>query len=442
MNTRTNEYHDHNDSFFPRQVAKNVGWLAAGRVIHMVLAFIVNLLTARYLGPGNYGLVNYAALYTAFFTSFATLGLSSPLLKDLMENPQDAGTAVGTSIAMRLLSSAFSAVSIIAIVSVVDQGERLTMTVVSLYSISLVFQAFDTVKYWFQSRLESKYATITTAVGYVIVSAYKILLLILEKDVRWFAISNTIDYAVAAIVFLGLYHWRRGPRLQISLAKGRNLMRQSRSFIICGIMVSVYNCTDRFMLKHLLDEASVGYYATATSLATTWTFVLSAIIDSITPGIMQSFHENRERYIRRNRQLYALVFYLSVGVSLIITLLACPAVELLYGLEYFPAVRPMQVITWYTAFSYLGVARGAWVVCEGKQRYLTPLYIGSALVNVGLNFLLIPHWGATGAAIASLLTQISTTFVFPFLIRQLRPNALLMCQAVLLQDVLRRRKKE
>ena len=69
----------------------------------------------------------------------------------------------------------------------------------------------------------------------------------------------------------------------------------------------------------------------------------------------------------------------------------------------------MQVITWYTAFSYLGVARGAWVVCEGKQKYLTPLYIGSALVNVALNFLLIPCWGATGAAVASLLTQISTT---------------------------------
>ena len=207
-------------------------------------------------------------------------------------------------------------------------------------------------------------------------------------------------------------------------------------------MVSVYNCTDRFMLKHLLDEASVGYYATATSLATVWTFVLSAVIDSVTPGIMQAFHEDRERYTRHNRQLYALVFYLSAGVSAVITLLARPAVGLLYGQEYLPSVRPMQVITWYNAFSYLGVARGAWVVCEGKQQYLTPLYIGSALVNVVLNFLLIPRWGATGAAVASLLTQISTTFVFPLVIRPLRPNGLLMCQAVLLRDVLPKRKKD
>ena len=80
-------------------------------------------------------------------------------------------------------------------------------------------------------------------------------------------------------------------------------------------------------------------------------------------------------------------------------------------------------------------------VCEGKQKYLTPLYIGSALVNVALNFLLIPCWGATDAAVASLLTQISTPFVFPLLLRPLRPNGLLMCQAVLLRDVFPKRKK-
>lgn len=298
---------------------------------------------------------------------------------------------------------------------------------------------------WHTGKLEKQlalaYATIATSVGYIIVSFYKVLLLVLGKDVRWFAISNTIDYAVAAIVFLGLYKWRGGPRLHISPAKGRALLRQSGSFILCGLMVSVYNCTDRFMLKHLLDEASVGYYATATSLATVWTFVLSAIIDSITPGIMQAHRTDRAQFVRHNRQLYALVFYLSVAVSTAITLLARPAVSLLYGEAYLPAVRPMQVITWYTAFSYLGVARGAWVVCEGKQKYLTPLYIGSALVNVALNFLLIPCWGATGAAVASLLTQISTTFVFSLLLRPLRPNGLLMCQAVLLRDVFPKRKK-
>ena len=430
------------NSFFSKRAAKNAGWLIAGKVIHMGLAFLVNLLTARYLGPSNYGLINYAALYTAFFTSLANLGLSSILVKDFVENPQEAGTAVGTSIVLRLLSSTLSAVTIVAIVFFVDAGEHLTLTVVALYSFSLVFQAFDTIRYWFQSRLESKYATIATSIGYAIVSAYKIMLLVLGKDVRWFAISNTIDYAVAALVFLLLYKWRDGPRLRVSFAKAVRLLRESKSFILCSLMVAVYNCTDRFMLKHMLSEAEVGYYAIATSLASVWTFILAAIIDSVFPGIMRAYQSDKEQFTQHNRKLYALIFYLSISVSAAITLLAHPAVRILYGVAYLPAVLPMEVITWYTAFSYLGVARNAWVVCESKQKYLTPLYVGSALINVVLNYLLIPRWGAAGAAAASLMTQISTTFVFPLIIKPLRPNGVLMCEAVILKNVFTKKNEQ
>lgn len=55
------------------------------------------------------------------------------------------------------------------------------------------------------------------------------------------------------------------------------------------------------------------------------------------------------------------------------------------------------------------------MVCEDKQKYLSPIYIGAALTNVVLNWLFVPRWGASGAALASLITQVSTVFVFPFL---------------------------
>lgn len=430
------------DSIFNIHALKNTGWLIAGKIVHLGLAFAVNLLTARYLGPSNYGLINYAALYTSFFTSIATLGLNSILVKDFVKNPNESGITVGTAVALQMVSGILSAVSIVTIVFFVDAGEYLTLTVVALYSLSLVFQAFDSIRYWFLSRLESKYTTIATSIGYTIVTIYKIMLLVFDMDVRWFAVSNTIDYAVAAILFLWLYKKRNGPRLHISLHKGKCLIQESKSFILCSLMVAVYNCTDRFMLKHMLSEASVGYYATATSLATVWTFVLAAVIDSASPGIMQAYKANKSRYILNNRQLYAIVFYLSIFVSSVLTIVARPAILLLYGEAYLPAARPMQVITWYTAFSYLGVARNVWVVCESKQKYLTPIYIGSAMINVVLNFLLIPWWGATGAAVASLITQISTTFVFPLIIRPLRPNGLLMYQAVFLKNVLPKRKPD
>lgn len=60
-------------SLLKSKVTRNAGWIIAGRIYHMLLAFFVGLLTARYLGPSKFGLINYAATYTSFFASFCTL---------------------------------------------------------------------------------------------------------------------------------------------------------------------------------------------------------------------------------------------------------------------------------------------------------------------------------------------------------------------------------
>lgn len=422
--------------FTGKKVAKNAGWIIAGKVYHLLLSFFIGLLTARYLGPDNYGLVNYAALYTSFFTSLCTLGINSIIVKNFVDHPDEEGEALGTALLLRAVSSALSAVMIIAFVGIIDSGEPLTITVVALCSLSLLFQIFDTINYWFQSRLNSKYSAIATAVSYTVVSIYKVLLFVFDKNVKWFAVATAIDYAVAAVVLLIIYKKCRGPHFSFSIRKSKELLSKSRSFILSGLMVSIYNCTDRFMLKHMLSDSAVGYYSVASSVCAMWVFLLSAIIDSFTPTIMQAHKIDLKLYDRTNKQLYAIVFYVSVIVSVIITAGAKIIIGLLYGEAYLPAVEPLRIITWYTAFSYLGVARNAWMVCEDKQKYLSPIYIGAALTNVALNWLFVPRWGASGAALASLITQVSTVFVFPFFIKGLRANGVMMLEALCLKEVL------
>lgn len=76
-----------------------------------------------------------------------------------------------------------------------------------------------------------------------------------------------------------------------------------------------------------------------------------------------------------------------------------------------------------------------WMVCENRQKYLKYLYVSAAALNVVLNLALIPSWGASGAAAASLITQASTTVILPAIIRPLRPNCRLMLDAVLFRGV-------
>lgn len=414
---------------------KNAGWLIGGKVFQMILSLFVGALTARFLGPGNYGLIHYGAAYVSLFSSLCTLGLNSVIIKDFVDNPDDQGKAIGSSILMRVLSSIASALMILGISFVIDGDEPTTVFVVALCSIGMVFQAFDTINYWFQARYESKITAISTLVAYVVMSVYKIVLLILEAQVYWFALALALDHIVVALFLLIAYKKYNGPRISFSVAKAKKMLRNSYHYILSGMMVAIYGQTDKLMLKQMLNDTEVGYYSIASTICSMWVFVLAAIIDSMYPTILQLYAKDKQAFEKKNRQLYAIVFYVSIFVSLVFAVFGDFGIRMLYGKEYLPAVLPLKIIAWYTAFSYLGVARNAWIVSEGKQKYLKYMYIGAAILNILLNLTIIPVWGAAGAAFASLITQIFTSFLLPCIFKEMRPNVKLMIEAIFLKEI-------
>ena len=414
---------------------KNALWLIGGKVIQMILSLVVGIFTARYLGPSNYGLVNYGTTYVSFFMSFCTLGINSVIIKDFFDHPEEQGKAIGTTLVLRIISSFVSALMIVGIVGILDHNEPLTIVVVALCSISLLFHVFDTFNYYFQSQYRSKITAIATLIAYVSTSVYKVILLITGASVAWFAFASSVDYIVLGILLYFFYVYNKGPHLSFSWEKGKGLLKQSCHYILSGMMVAIYGQTDKLMLKQMLDTTAVGYYSTATAICAMWTFVLQAIIDSIYPAILKLKGQDEYLYERKNKQLYAITFYISIFVSVLFLILGDFAIRILYGDAYAPAGLPLKIVTWYTAFSYLGVARNAWIVCEEKQKYLKYLYIVAAIMNVILNFIMIPFWGAAGAASASLITQIFTSIVLPLFIKGMKRNSILMLQAIVLYDV-------
>lgn len=422
-------------NFFKKKEVKNAGWLMSGKIAQMLISLVVGVLTARYLGPSNYGLIGYASAYTAFFMAFCTLGLNSIMVKEFVDDPDSEGTIIGTTLVMRAVSSLLSGLLIVLIVSFIDADEPTTIAVVALSCVGLLFHVFEVFRYWFQAHLQAKVTAIISFIAYAATAIYKVVLLILGKNVLFFAFATSVDYIVVAILLLIAYKKHGGKRLRFSWPSGKRMLRSSCHFIMSGLMVSIYGKTDTLMLKQLLDETSVGYYATATTICTMWCFVLTAIIDSLVPSIMEANNQNEELFKKRNRQLYAIVFYVSLAVSVLFMIFADLAIRILYGEAYLPAANPLRIITWYTAFSYLGVARNAWLVCKQRQKYLKYIYVLAIILNITLNSIFIPMWGASGAALASLATQIGTSIVLPFLIPGLRDNAKLMLEAICLKGV-------
>lgn len=422
--------------FLGNKETKNAIWLIGGRVAQMALSLVVGALTARYLGPGNYGLINYATAYVSFFTALCTLGLNAVIIKDFVDHPDEQGEAIGSALMMRFVSSLLSSAMIVGIVSIVDRDEPLTIAVAALCSLGAVFHIFETFNYWFQKQYKSKITSIATLIAYVITSAYKIILLIEGKDVRWFAFASSVDYITVAIFLIIAYKMHGGTKLKFSFKKSKNLINVSYHYIFSALLVAIYGHTNKFMLKHFLGEEEVGFFSTANAICAMWPFVLQAIIDSMYPTILNYYAKgDKEAFNKKNRQLYAIVFYVSCFVSVLFMIIGDLVIRILYGEAYAPAGMPLKIITWYTGFSYLGVARNAWTVSEGKQKYLKYMYISAAILNVVINYFLIPPFGASGAAMASLITQIFTSIILPMFFKEMRPNAKLMIDAILLRGI-------
>lgn len=408
------------------RVVINAGWIIGCKIVQSLLNLIIGMISARYLGPSNYGLITYAASIVAFVVPIMQLGLSKTLVLDLIERPDKEGAVLGTAFFM----SAVSAVACIVLVSgylfVVDSDEPTTILVGVLYSFSLLFQVAELFQYWFQAKLLSKYTSIASLLAYIVIAIYKVILLISRKSVFWFAISNSIDYALISVILLVIYLKIGKQRLSVSLSLGKEMLKRSRHYIISAMMVAIFQQTDRIMLKVILNEAETGYYSAAINCVGVTGFVFLAIIDSFRPAILEAKKYDLEHYEEKICTLYSIITYLALAQCIVMTVLAKQIVFVLYGSAYSESVATLRIAVWYSTFSYYGPVRNIWILAEGKQKYLWVINLFGVVINVTLNAIFIPVSGAAGAAIATVITQLFTNVIIGFILTPIKYNNKLM----------------
>ena len=108
---------------------KNSLWIIGEQIVQMVISMVVSILSARYLGPENYGTLNYTLSIVTLFNSVATLGMESVVIKRMIEKPDCEGKYLGGCIGLRMISSIISTISIIIIVFALNPGDTLKIAI-------------------------------------------------------------------------------------------------------------------------------------------------------------------------------------------------------------------------------------------------------------------------------------------------------------------------
>ena len=93
------------------------------------------------------------------------------------------------------------------------------------------------------------------------------------------------------------------------------------------------------------------------------------------------------------------------------------------------------IAVWYTLFTYIGSAMHLWLLCENKNKFVLIFCAMGAGGNFIVNYLLIPHFGISGAAFATFLTQCLANLIFPLCFKDTREYAINVIKAMFLKDI-------
>lgn len=409
---------------------KNTGWLMLGRVGSMAIKMLISVQVANYLLPARNGMLGTSVAYIYLFAALASLGLDSFIVKELHQYPKNRDTILGTSFLLKT-SAGLLCLPLIYMAWLFFPLSDIPYLFILILSFGGVFQSLTIIDAYFQSEVKSKYIMQVQIVGNLLSAIIKLLLIFYFKAALiYFIYAYVFDILLVSIGYLIVYKNQGLSFFAWNFDKvlAKKLLSLSWPLIISGIMVSVYMKIDMIMLNEILGEAgsaASGAYATVVMFSEALNFVPVVIVSSLFPAILNARRDDPERYKKRLQNLFDLMVWLSLSFAIVISI-GSPLIYKLFKPEFAAAAPVLAVHVWGSLFVFLGVASSQFLITEGYNK-LTFVRTGvGAIINIVLNFLLIPTMGMMGTAIATVIAYFSATFLILFIPKTRRQGIMML----------------
>jgi O-antigen/teichoic acid export membrane protein len=390
----------------------NTGWLFGDQILRMAVGLLVGVWVARYLGPEQFGLLNYAMAFVSLFGAIASLGLNGIVVRDLVKNPESANATLGSTFLLQFIGGFLAFGLVLLAIGFARPDDSLSKLMVAVLGFVMVFKSTEVVKYWFESQVQSKYAVWIESGGFLLFAIVKVALILGQASLMAFVWAAFAEGGLVAAGLLGMYAWRgghlRGWRPHYIRAK--ILLRDSWPLILSGLAVMVYMRIDQIMLGQMLGDEAVGIYSAAVRVSEMWYFIPTAIIASAFPSLMQN--QDQATFEKHFQRLFDLMVAIAFPLALFITVFSNLIIRILFGVEYLGASEVLSVYAWAILFAFMGVPAGRWYLYADLQKLALARTTLGAVVNVLLNIIFIPQYGPVGAAYATLVAIAISNVLF------------------------------
>ena len=414
------------------KIIANIGWLASERIFRMGVSFITIAWTARFLGVDKFGELNYAVAFASMFLPLSQIASDQITFRDLVNHPENKEQILGTSFFIKFIVGIV--IFLLSVLSVLGfhGNDPVICKLVIILAISPCFEGLGVIESWFYSQVEVKYSIWVRNCVFILATSLRIFLLSVKAPIEYFAWLIVLESFLNVVGFIiifrvtghSIFAWRS------SWKYSQDLMRVSFPLIFSSFAIAIYMKIDQLMLGQLASSQSVGTYSAAVKLSEMWPFASTIIVKSIAPSIIAAKKVSEESYYRKLQNLCNLQALLVYCVAIPMTFLATPFVVLVFGKAYTPAGVVLSIHIWSSMFLFLGYVKEIWITTEGKTWFSFYFTLAGAVMNVVLNFVLIPPYKEAGAAVATVISYCFADYVMCFVYPPVRRFGWMMTQAM------------
>lgn len=396
-------------------LVKNFTSLSLLQISNYIFPLITLPYLVRVLGPEKYGLINFAAAFTGYFTILTDYGFNLSATQEISINRDDkqkVSEIFSSVISIKILFFTLSTLIFLIIVLFVpifkENSLLFLITFLGVLGTTLfplwLYQGVEKMKYILNINLSVR--IIITILIFIVIKS--------ESDYLKLAVLNTI--AQFSIGVAGILLAFKKLKIKYSFPSPELIKTQLKnglSLFLSTVSINLYTTSNIFILGLFAPLNVVGYFSAADKIRMACQSILSPISQSVFPYVNKLLSESYERFVNFNKKLFKISFTVGAFISILLFIFAEPIVRIVLGNEYQSSVLVLRIIAWLPLVIFLSNVLGIQTMLPlNKQKSFTLILFFAAVISLTLSFILVPKYYEIGTAISVLVTEIFVTMAF------------------------------
>ncbi len=396
-----------------KKTAKNAGILFAANIISKALNFLYVVYLARYLGAGGFGIISFALAFTLILGVFADLGLQSLSLREISRSKNEADRYFSNIAFIKIILGIIIFSLLVIAVKRLDYS-RDAARVIYLIGLSIIVSSFNNFIYAvYQAREDVKYMGIGNILNSLSMLAGISAAAYFKSGIIIFSGVFLVSAIIVLLYNLTVISYKFfRPKLAADLKFWKKLIKGAVPFGLVNVFVIIYFKIDSVMLGTMKTQKIVGYYNASYRIIDVFTALVPSIIFAVIYPKMSAYIELPEKL----KSVYIVSFKISLIAGLIISVItvffARYFVLFIYGRGYYNGVDSLKILVWAFFFICVSSITSGLISSINRQALVTVVAGFGAVINICLNFILIPRFSLNGAAFATVITELLMFLIY------------------------------